>query len=71
MPETRDLTEAEQKFASAIVQFSELVQELRQLAGEVKAGGGDLQAIVLSTIDNENDRAVARANWPMLSLLFV
>jgi hypothetical protein len=69
-PQARPLTEAEQTFAAGVVEFGELVERLQRSAAQVKAEDGDAQFAVLSTITDENEQKLLRANWPMLALVF-
>jgi len=68
--ETRALTDSEQEFADAMLRFSQAVDELRQAGAKVKSEGGDTQYAVLTTVEDESEKQMLAAQWPMLQMAF-
>lgn len=70
MQETRPLTEQETAFAEAMQRFGECMEDLKAKAAAVKESGGDARYATVSTIEDEEERRIAEANWPMISMVF-
>lgn len=66
---SRELSEEERAFAEAALAFGDSIEALRNSAMSCRISGGDPQYALLASVDDDDEREVIRANWPMLSLL--
>lgn len=62
------LTDEERNFAIALTNFFQALEYLSMTRGQIKAAGGSEMAAFLSTIPEEQ-RGLAAAQWPMLSMV--